>query len=125
VRYFILAGESSGDNLGALLMDRIRGLDPKANFGFWGGDAMCEIAQKVDSNAKPGRHIKDLAFMGFIEVVANLRTIIGLMKQAKKDIEAFEPDVLVCIDYPGFNLRMAKWAKARGIRVEFYVSPQI
>ena len=125
MRYFILAGESSGDNLGALLMDRIRGLDPKANFGFWGGDAMCEIAQKVDSNAKPGRHIKDLAFMGFIEVVANLRTIIGLMKQAKKDIEAFEPDVLVCIDYPGFNLRMAKWAKARGIRVEFYVSPQI
>ncbi len=125
MRYFILAGEASGDNLGALLMGRLQALDSEAHFGFWGGDAMTEIAQKKDSAAKPGRHINELAFMGFAEVVANLRTILGFIKQAKKDVTAFEPDVLICIDYPGFNLRMAKWAKARGIRVEFYVSPQI
>ncbi len=108
-----------------MLMDRILGLDPAAKFAFWGGDAMTEVAQKVDSTARPGRHIKELAFMGFVEVVANLRTILGLIKQAKKDVEAFAPDVLICIDYPGFNLRMSNWAKAKGIRVEFYVSPQI
>jgi len=125
VRYFIIAGEASGDNLGALLIERIRGLDPKAKFGFWGGDLMTKVAQQTQPGVMPGRHVKELAFMGFAEVVANLRTILGLIKQAKKNVVDFKPDVLVCIDYPGFNLRISKWAKARGVRVEFYVSPQI
>lgn len=125
MRYFILAGEASGDNLGALLMERIRAIDPSATFGFWGGDSMTKTAKETQPCALPGRHIKELAFMGFIEVVANLRTILGFMKQAKKDITAFNPDVLICIDYPGFNLRISQWAKAQYIRVEFYVSPQI
>ena len=125
MRYFIIAGEASGDNLGALLIERIRGLDPKAKFGFWGGDLMTKVAQQTQPGVMPGRHVKELAFMGFAEVVANLRTILGLIKQAKKNVVDFKPDVLVCIDYPGFNLRISKWAKARGVRVEFYVSPQI
>lgn len=125
MRYFILAGEASGDNLGALLINRMHELDPEAEFAFWGGDAMTEALQQFQPNAAPGRHVKELAFMGFAEVVANLPTILGLIKQAKKDVAAFDPAVLVCIDYPGFNLRLSRWAKARGIRVEFYVSPQI
>ncbi|MFK8054983.1 MAG: lipid-A-disaccharide synthase [Saprospiraceae bacterium] len=125
MRYFILAGEASGDNLGALLMERMRDFDSEAEFGFWGGDAMTEVAQQTQPGILPGRHIKELAFMGFAEVVANLPTILGFIKQAKKDVAKFNPDVLICIDYPGFNLRMSKWAKARNIRVEFYVSPQI
>ena len=121
MRYFLLAGEASGDNLGAELIPEIRRLDPTAEFAFWGGDGM----QVATGGLSPKQHLRELAFMGFVEVVANLRTILGFVRRAKADIEAFAPDVLVCIDYPGFNLRVAKWAKARGMRVDFYVSPQI
>ena len=120
MKYFILAGEASGDNLGALLIEEINNLDGAAEFSFFGGDAM----QKA-SGLSPKRHIRELAFMGFVEVAANLRKILSLMKQAKREIAAFHPDVLVCIDYPGFNLRLASWAKKQGIRVDFYVAPQI
>jgi len=120
MRYFLLAGEASGDNLGALLIDSIREKDPGAEFMFWGGDAMSEAAA-----SKPRCHIRDLAFMGFVEVLVNLPKIIKLMRRAKRDVNAFDPHVLVTIDYPGFNLRLAKWAKGQGIRVDHYVSPQI
>ena len=120
MRYFLVAGEASGDNLGALLVDEIRALDPAAEFAFWGGDGLAAA-----TGVAPRQHLRDLAFMGFAEVVANLPTILRLMRRAKADVAAYAPDVLVCIDYPGFNLRLGKWAKARGIRVDFYVSPQI
>ncbi len=120
MRYFLLAGEASGDNLGGLLITEIQRLDPSAEFAFWGGDVMASAAR-----LSPKQHIRALAFMGFVEVLANLRTILKLMSQAKRDVAAFAPDVLVCIDYPGFNLRLARWAKTQGIWVDFFVSPQI
>ena len=121
MRYFLLAGEASGDNLGAGLITEIRRLDPGAEFAYWGGDGMRAAA----GGLAPKQHLDALAFMGFAEVVINLRTILGLLAAAKRDVAAFAPDVLVCVDYPGFNLRLARWAKDRGIRVDFYVSPQI
>ncbi len=120
MRYFLLAGEASGDNLGALLIEELSKLDAAASFAYFGGDAMAKA-----SGLSPKRHIRDLAFMGFVEIVRNLPTIYRLLAEAKRALAAFAPDVLICIDYPGFNLRMAKWAKRQGIRVEFYVSPQI
>ena len=93
--------------------------DDELNFRFWGGDKMAEIG------GEPVKHIRDLAFMGFIEVVMNLRTILGNISQCKKDILQFKPDVLVLIDYPGFNLRIAEWAKEQGIKVSYYISPQV
>ena len=120
MRYFLLAGEASGDHLGALLIAQLRRLDPMATFAFWGGDAMAEVG-----DVAPRQHIRDLAFMGYVEVVQPLPRILGLMATAKRDVADFSPDVLVCIDYPGFNLRIGRWARARGIRVDFYVSPQI
>lgn len=121
MRYFLLAGEPSGDNLGAPLITAIAARDAGAEFAFWGGDGM----QAAAGGLTPKQHLRDLAFMGFAEVVTNLPVILRLMKRARADVTAFAPDVLVCIDYPGFNLRLGKWAKARGIRVVFYVSPQI
>ena len=121
MRYFLLAGEPSGDNLGAGLIEEIRRRDTRAELAYWGGDNMRAAA----GGLAPKQHLDALAFMGFVEVVANLRTILALLRRAKSDVESFAPDVLVCIDYPGFNLRLAAWAKSRGIRVVFYVSPQI
>ena len=91
----------------------------EVSFRFWGGDKMSEIA------GDPVKHIRDLAFMGFIEVLANIRTIFKNIKYCKEDILAFKPDVLVLIDYPGFNLRIAEWAKEQGIQVAYYISPQV
>ena len=120
MRYFFLAGEASGDNLGSELMRELKRLDAEASFAFWGGDAMA-----AEVGLSPKQHIRSLAFMGFVQVLKNLPTIYKLFSVAKADILSFRPDVLICIDYPGFNLRMARWAKSQGIRVEFYVSPQI
>ena len=120
MRYFLLAGEASGDNLGAMLITEIQRLDPDAEFAFWGGDAM-----HAATGAEPLQHLRDLAFMGFAQVVANLPTILRLMRKAKRELLAFKPDVLIPIDYPGFNLRLSKFAKQHGIRVNYYVSPQI
>lgn len=116
--YFIV-GEASGDLHGSNLMKAIHEQDSSIDFRFWGGDKMAEIA------GKPVKHIKELAFMGFIEVIANLRTILGNIDFCKKDIEAYQPDLLVLIDYPGFNLRIAEWAKRKGIKVAYYISPQV
>lgn len=119
MKYYIIAGEASGDLHGSNLMKALLTQDPEAEFRFWGGDNMEEVAGAAV------RHIRDLAFMGFVEVIKHLRTILGNIKFCKKDIEAFQPDVLVLIDYPGFNLRIAAWAKQRGIKIAYYISPQI
>lgn len=119
MKYYLIAGEASGDLHASNLMKALKGLDPQAEFRFWGGDLM---------QAQGGtlvKHYRDLAFMGFIEVVYNLRTILKNIDFCKKDILNFQPDALIFIDYPGFNLRIAKWAKEKGFSTHFYVSPQI
>jgi len=119
VKYYIIAGEASGDLHAANLMKAILAEDPEADFRFWGGDLM----QKVGGTLV--KHYRDLAFMGFLEVLMNLRTITKNLSFCKKDIAAYNPDVIVYIDYPGFNLRIAKWAREQGYNNHYYISPQI
>ena len=119
MKYYIIAGEASGDLHGANLMKALYQEDPKAEIRFWGGDLMQSVGGTLV------KHYKELAFMGFIEVVFNLKTILNNIKIAKKDILEFQPDVIIFIDYPGFNLRIAKWAKTLNIKTHYYISPQI
>jgi lipid-A-disaccharide synthase len=119
MQYYIIAGEASGDLHGSNLIKELRKLDAAANIRCWGGDKM-EAA-----GATLVKHYRDLAFMGFVEVIKNLRTIFRNIDLCKKDITANRPDVLILIDYPGFNLRIAKWAKQQGLKVIYYISPQV
>ena len=119
MQYYIIAGEASGDLHGSNLIKELRKLDAAAVIRCWGGDKM-EAA-----GATLVKHYRDLAFMGFIEVIKNLRTIFRNIDFCKKDILKNKPDVLVLIDYPGFNLRIAKWAKRQGIKIIYYISPQV
>ncbi len=119
MKYYIIAGEASGDLHASNLMKALIQVDAQADFRFWGGDLMQEVGGTLV------KHYRDLAFMGFAEVVMNLRTIFKNIKFCKSDIEAYQPDVLVFIDYPGFNFRIAKWAKQQGYKTHYYISPQI
>jgi lipid-A-disaccharide synthase len=119
MKYYIIAGEASGDLHGSNLMKALLQEDVSAEFRFWGGDLMENVSDTLV------KHYKDLAFMGFLEVLLNLRTIAKNLAFCKKDIAAFNPDAIIFIDYPGFNLRIAKWAKQRGMRTHYYISPQI
>jgi lipid-A-disaccharide synthase len=119
MKYYIIAGEASGDLHASNMMKQILFEDASADFRFWGGDRM----QKVGGELV--KHYKDLAFMGFVEVVQNLSTILKNISFCKKDIESYQPDALILVDYPGFNLRIAEWAKAKGFKVYYYISPQI
>ncbi|RUT71133.1 lipid-A-disaccharide synthase [Flavobacterium cupreum] len=119
MKYYIIAGEASGDLHGSNLMKALYEEDPQAEIRFWGGDLM----QKAGGTLV--KHYRELAFMGFIEVVFNLKTILSNITFCKKDITAFKPDVLIFIDYPGFNMRIAKWAKALNYKTHYYISPQI
>ncbi len=118
-RYYIIAGESSGDMHAANLMKAIRYRDKQAEFRVWGGDRM------RDAGGEVVKHIRELAFMGFWEVIVNLRTILGLIRYAKRDLLLWKPDALILIDYPGFNLRMAAFAYKHDIPVLYYISPQV
>lgn len=119
MKLYAIAGEASGDLHGSNLMKSLLAANPNISFRFWGGDRMAQVA------GEPRKHIKELAFMGFIEVLMNIFTIFKNIKFCKKDIREFKPDALILIDYPGFNLRIAKWAKANNILVLYYISPQI
>ena len=119
MKYYIIAGEASGDLHGSNLIKELHKLDATANIRCWGGDLM----QAAGSTLV--KHYRELAFMGFAEVVKNLPTIFRNIKFCKQDIEQYKPDVLVLIDYPGFNLRIAEWAKQQGYKVVFYISPQV
>jgi len=119
MKYYLIAGEASGDLHGANLMRALAEIDPQAQFRFWGGDRMEAVGGKLI------KHYRDLAFMGFWEVVTNLRTILRNINLCKGDITAYQPDALIFIDYPGFNMRIAKWAKQQGIPTHYYISPQI
>lgn len=119
MKYYIIAGEVSGDMHAANLIAEIKKKDPKAEFRAWGGDRMKEQGVTLV------KHIRHMAFMGFVEVVANLHKVLGNISECKKDMVAFQPDAVILVDYPGFNLRMAKFAHDRGFRVFYYISPQV
>lgn len=119
MKYYIIAGEASGDLHAANLMKGLRKQDANAEFRCWGGDLMeAEGATLV-------KHYRDLAFMGFTEVIANIRTILRNIKLCKSDIVEYQPDAVILVDYPGFNLRIAEFAKAQGLKVLYYISPQV
>lgn len=119
MKYYIIAGEASGDLHGSNLMKELKIKDPNAEFRFWGGDLMQQQGGTLV------KHYKDLAFMGFSEVIMNLKTILNNIKICKKDIQNYQPDAVILVDYPGFNLRIAEFVKQLGIKVYYYISPQI
>ena len=118
-KLYIIAGEASGDLHGSNLIKQLKNIDSAIDIRCWGGDKMqAEGATLI-------KHYKELAFMGFIEVVKNLPTILKNISFCKEDILAYKPNAIILIDYPGFNLRIAKWAKQQGIKVIYYISPQV
>lgn len=119
MKYYLIAGERSGDLHGSNLIKGIRANDPDAEFRGWGGDMMGAEGMSLVT------HYKDTAFMGFLEVVMNLRTIAGFLKKCKADVLDYQPDALILIDYPGFNLRIASFAKSKGLKVFYYISPKV
>ena len=119
MKYYIIAGEASGDLHGGNLIKELRRQDPATTVRCWGGDRMQQAGGELV------KHYKDLAFMGFVEVLVNLRTILRNIDFCKKDILQYRPDALILIDYPGFNMRIAKWARKEGLRIIFYISPQV
>ncbi len=119
MKYYIIAGEASGDLHGSNLMKELIVQDATAEIRFWGGDLMQNVGGTLV------KHYRELAFMGFAEVILNLKTIFNNIKICKLDIQKFHPDVIIFIDYPGFNMRIAKWAKLKGIKTHYYISPQI
>lgn len=119
MKYYIIAGEASGDLHAANLIKAIAKLDPKAEFRCWGGDRMQNAGGEIV------KHIKELAFMGFSEVIMNARTIMKNLSFCKQDILSYRPDAVILVDYPGFNLRIAEFAHQAGLRVIYYISPQI
>jgi lipid-A-disaccharide synthase len=119
MKYYIIAGEASGDLHGSNLIKELKNLDAAADIRCWGGDKM------QAAGAELVKHYRELAFMGFTEVLMNLRTIFRNLKFCKEDILQFKPDALILIDYPGFNLRITKWAKQQGLKVIYYISPQV
>jgi lipid-A-disaccharide synthase len=118
-KVYIIAGEASGDLHGSNLLEELRNQNSSLQVRFWGGDRMAKIG------GTPVKHIRELAFMGFWEVITNLRTIAANLRFCKADIEKYKPDALILIDYPGFNLRIADWAHKKGIKVCYYISPQV
>lgn len=119
MKLYIIAGEASGDLHGSNLIKALQQLHPEVQCRVWGGDLMQSAGGILV------KHYRDLAFMGFWEVAKNIRTILNNLRNCQQDILRYQPDTLVLIDYPGFNLRIARWAKKRNIRVVYYISPQI
>ena len=119
MKYYIIAGEASGDLHGSNLIKELKKIDASATIRCWGGDKMQQAGGDLV------KHYRELAFMGFWEVIKNIFTILRNLNFCKKDIEQFQPDTLILIDYPGFNLRIAKWARKKGLRIIYYISPQV
>ena len=121
MKYYIIAGEPSGDLHGSNLMKGIRKSDPEAQFRFCGGDMMAAVGGKENLL----KHYRDMSFFGFVQVALNIRTIISQMGECCRDIVAFNPDVVILVDYPGFNLKIAKFCKQRSIPVHYYIAPKV
>lgn len=120
MKYFLIAGEASGDIHASQLIRALKAHDGEARFEFLGGDLMADAA-----GVEPVIHYRDMAFMGFIEVLKHLKSIMGFMKTAKQHIAAERPDALILVDYPSFNLKMAKYAHKKGIPVMYFISPKV
>ena len=121
MKYYLIAGEPSGDLHGANLIGGLRNADPAAEFRFWGGDRMAEAGGRVNLR----KHYRETSFFGIVQVLRNLRTIKRQMRECQADVAAFAPDVLILVDYPGFNMKMARWAKEHGIRTFYYIAPKV
>ena len=121
MKYYIIAGEPSGDLHGSNLMKGIRKSDPEAQFRFCGGDMMAAVGGKENLL----KHYRDMSFFGFVQVALNIRTILSQMGECCRDIVAFNPDVVILVDYPGFNLKIAKFCKQRSIPVHYYIAPKV
>jgi lipid-A-disaccharide synthase len=119
MKYYLIAGEASGDLHGSNLMRELKLADPEAQFRYFGGDLM------QNEGGTLVKHYREMAFMGIVNVVLNLKTIGRNMKFCQKDLLEFQPDVIILIDYPGFNLRLAEFAKRHGFRVFYYISPKV
>jgi len=118
-KLYIISGEASGDLHGSNVMKELYKEQPDLDIRFWGGDKMAAVGGTM------AMHIRELAYMGFVEVLMNIRKILKNIRYCKQDIEAFQPDAILLIDYPGFNMRIAEWAKKKGIKVYYYISPTV
>ena len=121
MKYYIIAGEPSGDLHGSNLMKGIRKSDPEAKFRFCGGDMMAEVGGRENLV----KHYREMSFFGFVQVALNIRTILSQMGECCRDILAFQPDVVILIDYPGFNIKIAEFAHSKGIPVHYYIAPKV
>ena len=121
MKYYLIAGEPSGDLHGANLIKGLRKADPEAQFRFWGGDRMAEAGGRANLR----KHYRETSFFGIVQVLKNLGTIRRQMEECRHDVADFAPDVLILIDYPGFNMKMARWAKEHGIRTFYYIAPKV
>ena len=121
MKYYLIAGEPSGDLHGANLIRGLKEADPQAEFRFWGGDMMAEAGGRGNL----AKHYRETSFFGIVQVLLNLRTISRQMKECRADVAAFAPDVLILIDYPGFNMKMARFAHECGIRTFYYIAPKV
>ena len=121
MKYYLIAGEPSGDLHGANLIRGLRKADPDAQFRFWGGDLMADAGGKANLR----KHYRETSFFGVVQVLRNLGTIRRQMRECQEDIAAFAPDVVILIDYPGFNMKIARWAHQRGLRTFYYIAPKV
>ena len=121
MKYYIIAGEPSGDLHGSNLMKGLRKSDPEAEFRFWGGDMMAEVGGRENLV----KHYREMSFFGIWQVIMNLRTILSQMGDCCRDIIAYAPDVVILIDYPGFNVKIAEFAHGKGIPVHYYIAPKV
>ena len=119
MKYYIIAGEASGDLHGSNLMKGLYAIDKEATIRFWGGDLMQQVGGTLV------KHYKERSFMGFLEVIQNISKIVKDISLCKNDIASFNPDALIFIDNSGFNLRIAKWAKKNHFQTSYYISPQV
>ena len=125
MRYYIIAGEASGDLHGSNLMKGIYAEDPQAEIRFWGGDCMQSVWATASEGCGLVRHYKDGAVMGFVEVLAKAGKLLGNVSFCKKDILNWKPDVVILIDYPGFNFKIAEFAHKAGFKVFYYIAPKV
>ncbi len=121
MKYYLIAGEPSGDLHGSNLMRSLLKADPEAQFRFWGGDQMAQVGGEQNL----AKHYRETSFFGIVQVLKNLGTIRRQMKECQADVERYAPDVLILIDYPGFNMKMARWAKEHGVRTFYYIAPKV
>ena len=121
MKYYLIAGEPSGDLHGANLIRGLRKADPEAEFRFWGGDLMAEAGGRENLQM----NYRETSFFGVVQVLKNLGTIRRQMRQCREQIAAFAPDVVILIDYPGFNLKIARWARQQGLRTFYYIAPKV